>query len=281
MFTRIVSSAFLLVMFSLCLSTLGIAGQVQVVYLSPTDKPYRPEYEDALGQAVRDLQDWFADELDGHTFSTPADPVSWYQLPNPTSWYQDNPASRPPEIRFWKSVLGDAFNVTGGQFNDPDNCWLYFIDADILPGQLVGGTSGVALFPANDLRGLNGEALIPINPGDPSVNPGFDRWVGGMGHELGHTLGLNHPSDSPGGQHDQTLMYLGYLSFPNTYLRQSDEVALLSSDFFDTQHGEVPEPATIALMLMSMLLHCTRRFNPRVNPFPIGQLRFDVLTNQE
>ena len=46
-----------------CCSAVGFAANVQVVYLSPADKPYRAEYEDSLVQAVRDLQGWFAGEL--------------------------------------------------------------------------------------------------------------------------------------------------------------------------------------------------------------------------
>jgi hypothetical protein len=229
-----------------CFTACGLAATVRIVYLSPSDRPYRPEYEAALAQAIRDLQNWFVGELNGFAFSTPADPVAWHQLPNTSAWYQTNPPSRPPEIRFWESALGDAFDLTGGRFNDADHRWLYYIDADHLPGQLVGGTSGVALFPANDLRGLNGESLVPINPGDSSVNPGFDRWVGGLGHELGHALGLDHPPDSPGGADDQTLMYLGYLSFPNTYLRPVDKTGLLSSGFFEEFPGDFDFNGTVA-----------------------------------
>ena len=99
-------------------------------------------------------------------------------------------------------------------------------------GQYIGGTSAVALLGANDLRGLNGEPLVPINPGDVTTNPGFDRWVGGMGHELGHAFGLDHPAGSPGGPNDDCLMYLGYLAYPDTYLRLEDKTHLMGSGFF-------------------------------------------------
>lgn len=249
---------------ALCISLLGLfvpaAGsnaqaamltkQVRVVYLTPSDKAYRPEYELALSTAVTNLQGWFADQLGGYTFSTPSDPVAWYQTSHPSSWYQTNPSN--PTFyagRFWESALDDAFALTGGRFFDPDNRWLFYIDADPLAGQYLGGTSAVALFPANDLRGLNGDPTVPINPGDPTVNPGFSRWVGGMGHELGHAFGLDHPADSPGGRDDYALMYLGYLTYPNTYLRDSDKTALLASGFF----APVPEPGALALLASGIL----------------------------
>ena len=111
------------------------------------------------------MQGWFPGQLNGYTFTTPADPVVWYQTSHPTSWYRTNPSS--PSFyagRFWESALDDGFALTGGRFDDPNNRWLFYLDADPLPGQYSGGTSGVALMGANDLRGLNGEPLVPINP---------------------------------------------------------------------------------------------------------------------
>lgn len=229
-----------------------VTNQVRVVYLTPSDKTYRPEYKLALGTAVADLQGWFAGQLGGSTFSTPSDPVTWYQTSHPSSWYQTDPSN--PSFyagRFWESALADAFALTGGGFFDPNNRWLFYIDAAPLAGQYTGGTSAVALFPANDLRGLNGEPTVPINPGDPTVNPGFSRWVGGMGHELGHAFGLDHPVDSPGGPDDYTLLYLGYLTYPNTYLRASDKTTLLASGFFAPVG--VPEPGAMTLFASGIL----------------------------
>lgn len=219
---------------------------VRVVYLSPADRAYRPEYRDDLRRATRDLQAWMAGQLGGYTFSTLADPVEWFQTGHAATFYQTNPLAPGFSAgRFWESVLADAFAITGGRFNDPNNRWAFYVDADPLAGQYTGGTSAVALMPANDLRGLNGDPTVAINPGDPTVNPGFNRWVGGLGHELGHAFGLEHPADSPGGPDDNTLLYLGYLTYPDTYLRPSDKSFLLASGFFS---AVVPEPSTSALV---------------------------------
>ena len=221
------------------------AATVQFVYLSPADKPYRADYDAAIRKAVTGLKGWFAQQLGGRTFRSK---VSWFRLPQTEAWYQTNPQSRPADARFWESVVGGAFGVTGGRFDDPDNRWIYYFDGDPLPGQYYGGTNGVALLPANDLRGLVGDPLKPINPGDPTVNPGFDRWVGGLGHEMGHALGLPHPPGSPGGADDRALLYLGYLDYPDTYLTQADKAALLASPFI----APVPAPAA-GLALVSAL----------------------------
>lgn len=230
-----------------------IPKAVRVVYLTPSDKTYRADYEANLANAITNLQTWYGGQMGDSTFATHAsDSVEWYQTSHPASYYQTNPAG--PSYyngRFWESVLGDAFALTGGRFNDPNNRWLFYIDADPLAGQYIGGTSGVALLAANDLRGLNGDPTVAINPGDPTINPGVNRWIGGAGHELGHAFGLAHPPTSPGGPDDNALMYLGYTTYPNTYLRASDKANLRASGFFLVA---VPEANSVLLLASGVLL---------------------------
>jgi len=126
-----------------------------------------------------------------------------------------------------------------------------------LAEQYSGGTSAVALMGENDLRGLSREPLIPINPADPwdLYDPGLGRWIGGGGHELGHALGLPHPPGSPGGPDDWSLMYYGYLTYPNTYLRADDRAQLLRSGFFTaTLATSTPEPAPVMLLGGGLLM---------------------------
>ena len=223
---------------------------VHTIYLSPSDKAYNAAYEAELTNAVFKLQDWFSDELSGVTFKLSPDPVQWFQTSHNSAWYDTNPASPAfSDGRFWTSALADGFSLTGGQFYDSNDIWLYYLDADQLAGQYMGGAPSVALFPANDLRGLNGQVLVPVDPGDSSFNPGFNRWVGGMGHELGHAFGLDHPASSPGGPDDYALMYWGYLTYPDTYLTAADRQKLLGSRFF-----AVPEPGTASLVLLSLAM---------------------------
>jgi len=61
---------------------------------------------------------------------------------------------------------------------------------------------------------------------------GVCRWVGGLGHELGHTFDLAHPIPCPGGSADGALMCLGYITYPDTYLLPEDKEILEASPFF-------------------------------------------------
>ena len=60
------------------------------------------------------------------------------------------------------------------------------------------------------------------------------RYVGGLGHELGHAFGLSHPPGCDAGLatcDQNALMWAGYASYPNTYLRTDEKQILLASPF--------------------------------------------------
>jgi hypothetical protein len=206
---------------------------IRFVYLSPSDKPFIPEYKTNLEKGVRSLQQWFVEVLDGYTFAlNEPEIVEWYQTRRTSAWYHSDPSNGGALNWYWDTVLTDAFFLTRARFNQSNYRWMFYMDA--FPGcnQSIGGTDGVALMGANDLHGLSGEPFVPPCPGEPVWQFTWGRWVGGMAHELGHTVGIDHPPDSPGGPDDRTLMYQGYVDFPNTYLRASDKQAFIQSGFF-------------------------------------------------
>lgn len=65
------------------------------------------------------------------------------------------------------------------------------------------------------------------------------RWVGGMGHELGHTVGLPHPaaceptytSSCP----NDALMWWGYTTYPTATFTSADLTTLNASPFIATE----------------------------------------------
>ncbi|MGH7859213.1 MAG: hypothetical protein ACREQY_17940 [Candidatus Binatia bacterium] len=223
------------------------AGTVRMIYLVPADRAIRRDHAVAIGSAIIELQAFYQDEMGlgqspplpsvaglGQTFALHDPLVEAYQTSHPADFYSTGPNAEP--LGFWSSVLQDGFEITGGGFYDPDHRWIFYVDADPACGQLVGGVAGVALLPANDLRGLVGEPRVVTCPAETPDPRGLCRWVGGLGHELGHAFGLPHPPGCDAGtcsEHARdSLMYLGYGNYPDTWLLEEDERRLREGAFF-------------------------------------------------
>ncbi|MGE5645378.1 MAG: hypothetical protein ACM336_06250 [Acidobacteriota bacterium] len=207
--------------------------QIRVVYMIPSDRVLRREYARAIKDAIENLQVWFQDQMgDELSFSLYKPEVDIVTTEHTADWYLSNPNGDDWSQWFWINALADGFAETGGQFDDPEYRWLFYLDADPACGQSTGGTNGVALLPANDLRGLVGEPVVPVCSGETLVDYGVCRWVGGLGHELGHALGLPHPDGCDGGSSDSALMCLGYITYPNTFLLPQDIDSLKLTPFF-------------------------------------------------
>jgi hypothetical protein len=233
---------------------------VHVVYLVPADREARAGYTRGIRDGVDHLQLWMRDLLPGRlTFSTAAPTVRTLVTPHEASWYRENPAGSDPALWFWYNVLADAFALTGGGFFDPDEIWVFYVDADPACGQAVGAAAGVALLPANDLRGLAGAPTISTCTHQVEPDQGVCRWVGGLGHELGHAAGLPHPPGCETGDPNcasSSLMWFGYISYPQAILTAEEQATLGGNPFFVEMRsqrklpacaGQRPQHASVAL----------------------------------
>jgi hypothetical protein len=223
----------------------AFAGKkVRFIYLVPQDRPVRDDYKAAIADAALHLQDFYQKELGGENAFTLNQPiVEVVQTNHTANWYKTNP-TRPngqtPGIWFWENSLHDGLSAVGGFFNDPNNRWIFYIDAEAECGQLSGGTSGVALMASNDLRGLTGQSNVPGCAGSFPDTSGKYRWIGGAGHEIGHAFNLPHPPgcDAPtsnchGGMlAAASLMWTGYGNYPVTYFLAAEKQSLLAGRFF-------------------------------------------------
>lgn len=202
--------------------------EIRIIYLVPSDRSIQNDYVRGISGAIQHLQAWYHQQMGGKTFKLHNPIVEIKKTRHVSSWYRSTP-NGDQSVWFWNNVIGDGFSLTGGNFNDPKYRWVYYIDAENASGQIGGGgTSGVCVLPEHDLLGLIGK-----HPTERNVC----RWVGGLGHELGHALNLPHPPECDSGtlpQSDakcQSLMYLGYLIYPNTVLLPEDKVKLNQGGF--------------------------------------------------
>lgn len=225
--------------------------QVRFIYFVPSDKIIRDDYKVALTDAALYIQDFYQKELgNGFTFSLHSPVVEVYQTSHASSWYASNRASAGDDDSQWfyYNLLNDGSQFTGANFNDPNNRWIYFLDADAHCNQAsVGGVQGIAIHDATVLHGLTKQAgLDPCPDGQPEVGRHY-RTIGGIAHEMGHSFLLPHPQGCNTGNEEATrsLMCVGYFYYPNTYFLTSDKQFLLNDervrDFFSSLDLRPPQ----------------------------------------
>jgi hypothetical protein len=208
-------------------STLGTnSRKVHVVYLIPSDQTLQPAYVANLETGARHLQGFFDTQLAGKMFTLTDPIVTVLHSTHDSAWFANG--------SFHYNIVNDASALTGVDvLNDPNGRWLLYADVPAPCNNGTGATGSVATFPAQDLHGLTQTPVLDACSGAQDFS-GRCRWVGGMGHELGHTLGLPHPpgceDNDPGTAcPDHALMWIGYTTYPDAFFTPNDLSTLNSS----------------------------------------------------
>lgn len=206
----------------------GDSPQVRFSYIVPSDKTVNDAYVDGIKKAALSIQTFYSEQLGGQVFSTTHPTVEVIESNNDTAWYA-------------AAMWNRSRETAGAIFGDPNNIYIIYVDADADCDDTtgIGGTNGVALLPANDLRGLVGEPTVDSCEGIDTTAP-IHRWIGGLGHELGHALGLPHPEGCNEGLascDSNSIMWLGFVDYPETYVGARARETLSSSGFFSPQYG--------------------------------------------
>ena len=199
---------------------------VRVVYLVSQDRQVRPDFQQALEKAIRELQQWYGQQLNGPTFRLHHPAVEVAHAAQNANWFYQHPHGDNQDDWGFNNTLAEASRLLGARFNDPHYIWVIYSDG---PGNKGRGTSGVCCLPEDDLLGLVGQHPTQKKPA---------RWVGGLGHELGHAFGLPHPADTK--KDADAIMWAGfYDQYPGkAYLTESDKQILLHSPFFFDTAGK-------------------------------------------
>lgn len=208
-------------------------GTIRIIYLVPNDKEINALYAQCIQEAAKNIQIWYRNQLDGKTFELNDPIVEIYQTSHDASWYSTNP-NGDFYFYFWNNVLEDAAEVTNYHAADEDYIYVFYIDADPACNQGGGlGTIGTVVISANDLRGLSGGPWVPVCP-DEDFNFQPCRFVGGLGHELGHAFGLSHPPGCDQGEPTcdyQSIMSVGLYDYPDCYFNSDEKEILNQNDF--------------------------------------------------
>lgn len=219
--------------------------KVHFVYLVPSD--IEPVAEKAIKNTALHLQSYYQWQMGNQkTFMLNA-PIETYSTDHNALWYSTNNSGSDSKYWYWDNGLAEASRYAGANWDSLFDSWVVYLDAPIAPGQAAGGTS------ANGISGiclLTGDDCAGVNSSTPC------RWIGGCGHELGHTFNL---PDTPQGLYRRTsLMGLGYQTYPSDcILIDSDKTILNANPFFAPEHRFI-QPHGL----------CPFIFSPRPPPKP-------------
>jgi hypothetical protein len=206
---------------------------VRVIYLVSRDRQVQTNYLRAIEHAVRDLQGWYGRQLNGPTFKLHNPVVEVAHSSKAAGWFYGHANGGNKDDWGFNNTLAEAAKLLKARYNDPHYVWVIYSDG---PGNKGRGTSGVTCLPEDDLLGLVGQ-----HPTQTDTN----RWIGGLGHELGHAFGLPHPEDTV--RDADAIMWAGfYGKYPQPcYLTADDKKILLQSPFFFKPSGEPARQADV------------------------------------
>ena len=192
---------------------------VRVVYMVSKDRAERPDFKKAVEDAIRDVQAWYRGQMAGRTFQLHNPVVEVIHSSKDAAWFSQNPNGANRDDWGYNNALSEAQHLLGARVGDTRHVWIVYSDG---PGDRGRGAVSFAYLPEDDLLGLIGKHPTQMKTA---------RWIGGLGHELGHAFGLHHPADTK--KDYDALMWAGfYEKYPNpTYLTDNDKQTLRKSPF--------------------------------------------------
>lgn len=197
--------------------------RVHVVYAVPAGETWNQDDVTAIGGALTSLQGWYLGQV-GKTFSYT--PTQLCQLPYAASHYL---------VNTWDKLFTDIQPCANVTFGSRHTDWVVYAAVNHRcnkPGPIGEGEAGLTFLGIQDLNGLIGQ---PVSECGQNFAYPPSRYIGGLGHEMGHTFGLPHPPGCDQGLQScdtNALMWLGYVNYPDTYLRQDEITPLRKSPYF-------------------------------------------------
>ncbi|MCY3646729.1 MAG: hypothetical protein OXH07_07130 [Chloroflexi bacterium] len=209
-------------------------GTVRVLYAIPADKEFQPEGSETIADIMVDLQSWYRRQLGGLTFSVYEVVPEVCRMSESEDFYARGNA--------WDKVVEGVQHCAPVQHNHPDFVWVVYVDLSEAcdePHELGAGGAGLTILPDVESGFVPGSYF---SCGEGPYYRTSGSWTGGLGHELGHALGLPHPPGCDAGLPTcdrWALISLGYTRYPETYLRADNKEVLIRSPFVGIE--PVPE----------------------------------------
>ena len=210
------------------------------MYAAPSGREFRSDYSEAISNAIVEVQSWYRRETDGLTFSLYQATPEFCQMSRSSDFY----------ARYsWERVINGVQPCAPVKHDDPHYVWVVYADVvsecggawDLGYDQLGRGNRSLTILGRKDLDGLVGvydyDTTYCPRGSRPTSTERLGRWIGGLAHEVGHAIGLAHPTGCDQGNNQvcdhEALMAPAYVSFPDTHLRTTDKEMLMRSHFFN------------------------------------------------
>jgi hypothetical protein len=212
---------------SLCVLTTAVVSvthaatqtdAVRIFLLRPSDVPQDSRYIAGITKVMTEVQRWYKEQLGGKAFRF--NDIEEVVGEHERTWYENTVCAGTPA--YYVTCNANTELMRRFALGQPDpNVVVISETLAENEGAVGNGGSGWVSLTKHDAGGAAG-----LNADKDEPYGGFNRWCGGMVHELGHAFGLDHTP-----AYDGTPMSGDFYGYPNVHLSEEQKSTILNGQY--------------------------------------------------